>query len=114
MSATLLNEFGMVWYGTTMVVVPRLNHGSFTGSFAMVRQPVTTWLYRGCFHRGRAYVRCAEVHANFTVLYGPTVRVATSHFPNPRRGVRGYHPRKFFRIPYAIWCILRQSGGSYL
>jgi len=39
------------------------------------------------------------------------VRVAA--FALPQSGM-GYHPRKSFGIPYVIWCILRQSGGSYL
>ena len=33
--------------------------------------------------------------------------------PQPT-GVRGYHPRKTFGILYVIWCILTESGGSYL
>jgi len=42
------------------------------------------------------------------------VRVATFALSQSGTGVRGYHPRKIFGIQYAIWCILRQSGSSYL
>jgi len=41
-------------------------------------------------------------------------RVAAFALSQSGTGVRGYHPRKIFGILYAIWCILRQSGGSYL
>ena len=40
--------------------------------------------------------------------------VATFALSQSGTRVRGYHPRSIFGIPYAIWCIFRQSGGSYL
>jgi len=41
-------------------------------------------------------------------------RPVASPPPLPRRGVRGYHPRKFFENRYsiyALWCILLQLAG---
>jgi len=53
-----------------------------------------------------------DVIMAYLFIYG-LCRVPPLHFPNPGR-VRGYHSLEIFRIPYAIWCISRQSGGSYL
>jgi len=37
---------------------------------------------------------------------------ASPHPPPGSATVWGYYPRKFFGLPYVIWCILRQSGNS--
>ena len=51
---------------------------------------------------------------DLTVIGDLEYRVATFALSQSGMGIRGYHPRKMFGIPYAIWCISRQSGGSYL